>query len=544
MTKTLAKACLDQLKAAGVEVIFGLPGVHNLPFWRDQDDSSPKILVPRHEQTTAYAADGLSRATGKPGIALTTTGPGAANTLAAFGEAAASGSPVVVIATEISTQLARSGFKRGVLHESENQAGMFEPLAKAIYRPRSAAQALHDVRMAVETSMQFPRGPVYIDIPTDILDHVLDEANAPDDSGIHVDAPNQHTMQDLELLIDTVDQNDRVVIWAGGGVVQSAAEDLVQQVAEKLNAPVVTTFSARGTLAPAHNLAVGLPPHEKEVAELIEDSDLLLAIGTDFDGMMTRNWTMSLPSTLAIVNVSSVDAVKNYTPDVTVCGDARRVLDQILNRLQSKEPWIDIPQLRDVALSRISKDTTTREGINFVKSVDNAVDGDVNVLCDMAVAGYWFGGYGAIERTRQLQYPVGWGTLGYALPASIGAASSGERTLAICGDGGVMFAISELATIGAERLPITLLIVDDESYGMLAYDQKSAGDQEKGVRLNSPDWSLLGQSFGITTVICDRNDYEFTSVVSKALLSDEPNMVVLRSGLIPPRTTSPRWIAA
>src|SRR5689334_4014728 len=139
---TVARAVLEVLHRAGVTTAFGLPGVHNLQLWRDAGEGTPELVVVRHEQTTVYAADGLARATGGLGVALTTTGPGAANAVAAFGEAAVSGSPVVLVASEIPTRLARPGVMRGVLHESADQAGLFAPLAKAVHRPRSAADAV------------------------------------------------------------------------------------------------------------------------------------------------------------------------------------------------------------------------------------------------------------------------------------------------------------------------------------------------------------------------------------------------------------------
>jgi thiamine pyrophosphate-dependent acetolactate synthase large subunit-like protein len=141
----VARRVLEAAAAAGVAHVFGLPGVHNLAFWRERGAGLPAIVGVRHEQTTVYAADGLARATGGLGVALTTTGPGAANAAGAFGEAAASGSPVLLVASEISSGLARPGVRRGVLHESRDQAAIFEPLAKAVYRPRTPADVSRDV---------------------------------------------------------------------------------------------------------------------------------------------------------------------------------------------------------------------------------------------------------------------------------------------------------------------------------------------------------------------------------------------------------------
>lgn len=160
------------------------------------------------------------------------------------------------------------------------------------------------------------------------------------------------------------------------------------------------------------------------------------------------------------------------------------------------------------------------------------------VVCDMAVAGYWVGGYAPQPRARRMQYPVGWGTLGFALPAAIGPAAIGLPTLAVCGDGGPMFALGELATYAQERLPITLLIVDDGGYGMLRFDQQVFGHPERGVDLLTPDWPSLGAAFGIpVTTIASVTDLP----EALAERAEGPRLIVLETRFLPPRTTSPRW---
>ncbi|MEV0049900.1 thiamine pyrophosphate-binding protein [Saccharopolyspora shandongensis] len=534
--KSVARTYLDYVKASGTPVLFGLPGVHNLAFWSDLDQDTPTILGVRHEQTTVYAADGFARATGRAGFALTTTGPGAANAVAAFGEAAASGSPVVVIASEISTKLARPGTVRGVLHESRDQAGMFEPLAKAVYRPRTPAEASSALQQAVATAMDWPRGPVYLDVPTDVLwmpgipCAPVEARRCPPADGA------------IRALADLVTASSNVVLWCGGGVVQSDAKEEVRELAKLLHAPIVTTFAARGLTAPGDPCHVGLPPHDPEVAKVIGQADLLLAIGTDFDGMMTRNWQMPMPARLGVINCDVEDLSKNYPPDVAVLGDAR---ESVLALLALLPPRRARPAHDDVsgAWRRLEQEPDSRAALEFVRTVDAVVDDRTVVVCDMAVAGYWYGGYGTVARPRALQYPVGWGTLGYALPASIGPSATGQQTLVICGDGGIMFGLGELATIAQERLPVTVLVVDDGGYGMLAYDQEVAGHQQEGVDLCGPDWTLLGNAFGIPVAEFDETGPDLAKALRAALETGGPQLVVLRADLTPPRTTSPRWFS-
>ncbi len=161
----------------------------------------------------------------------------------------------------------------------------------------------------------------------------------------------------------------------------------------------------------------------------------------------------------------------------------------------------------------------------------------------MAVGAYWVGGYSSQPRPRRLQYPVGWGTLGYALPAAIGPASVGIPTLAVCGDGGPMFALGELATMAQESLPVTLLVVDDGGYGMLRFDQQVFGHPERGVDLVTPEWHALGAAFGIgaETVTHVTELSAALRRAHEANLRGEPRIVVWPQRLFPPRTTSPRW---
>jgi acetolactate synthase-1/2/3 large subunit len=529
---------LEVFHQAGVRTAFGLPGAHNLQLWRDAGDGAPELVVVRHEQTAVYAADGLARATGGLGVALTTSGPGAANAVAAFGEAAASGSPVVLVAGEVSTRLARPGVMRGALHESRDQAALFEPLAKAVRRPRTPDDAVRAVEEAAEIALTWPRGPVYVDVPSDVLDMEVSRPRPPND-------PTRRTPDPalVERAVAAIDAARRVVIWAGGGVVQADAGDELAALAERLGAPVVTTFAGRGVLSPEHPWLVGLPPHEPEVAAYVAEADLLLAVGTTFDGPMTRNWSMPLPPALVAVNVDRTDLTTNYQPDVGVLGDARLVLTELLGRLEPRRTDdTGLRELRTSAWARLRDDPAGGPALRFLDAVDAAVEAtEATVVVDMTIPGYWYGGYGRVAGPRRLQYPIGWGTLGYALPAALGAGAARRGpALALCGDGGFMYAVGELATLRQEGIPVTVLVVDDGGYGMLRYDQDRSGDAHRGVDLFRPDFGALAASFDVPAVVLDGVG-GLEAALTEALTSGEPRMVVLELALTPPRTTSPRW---
>lgn len=534
---TVAVRIMRLLSDAGVRTAFGLPGVHNLAFWRETGPGTPRILGVRHEQTCVYAADGLARATGELGVALTTTGPGAANAAGAFGEAAATGSPVLLIASEISTALARPGTLRGVLHESRDQAAIFEPLAKAVYRPRTPESAVTAVAEAIGVARTAPTGPVYVDIPTDVLDMAAEPGPAPTPAD-----PARPAAAELDAMVAELDAAHHPVLWVGGGVVRADGGAALDRLARRLSAPVVTSYAARGVLPPDHPCLVGLPPHEPEVATLIAEADLMLAVGTGFDGMMTRNWRMPMPPRLAVVDCDPGALATNYRPDVSVLGDARLVLDELSARCTVREPTRTGRDVGRATRDRLSGEPDSAAALVFVTAVQDALPDGAITVADMCIPGYWLGGYARVAAPRRLQYPVGWGTLGYALPASVGAATSGDGpVLAVTGDGGAMFGLSELATLAAENLPVTVLVVDDGGYGMLRYDQDHAGDERRGVDLAGPDWCGLATAFGIESASFDRIDDRFSACLAESLAARRPRVVVLAARLVPPRTTSPRW---
>ncbi len=529
------------LEAAGVEVAFGLPGVHNLAAWKAFAASPIRLVGVRHEQTAAYAADGYARATGRVGVALTTTGPGAANTLGGVGEAFASGSPVLIIATDIPSTLRRPGVYRGALHETTDQAGMFAPVTKVTVRVTDPAEVRAAVEVAAWHALDAPSRPVYLEIPTDAL--------AAEVSGTHLTAqiddtrarvPDGDTLDQAAALVDGA---ERVLIWAGGGALRAEAGAPIAMLAERLAAPVLLTYSAAGLLGTGHPCAVGLPPHVPEAGALWDEADLVLAIGTDFDGMTTQNWAQPPPRRLVAINVDPEDAAKNYQPDLVLAGDAHDATAALAMRVGERkgldELAADLADRRAIVRARL--DIEQPDGIAFLDAFAAAVPSAVTVVADMCIPGYWLGGFAAVARPRGLQYPMGWGTLGYGFPAALGAALAGTPAVSVSGDGGFLFACGELATAAQEQLPLTAVIVDDGGYGMLRYDQRHAGDAAFGVDLLTPDFAALARSFGLRADTVDGLGDAFSAALAAHVADPAPTVLVARAALDPPPTTSPRW---
>ncbi len=349
---TFAQVILVMAAQAGAHTAFGLPGVQNLAFWAQIEGDISHTITVRHEQATVYGADGWARATGGLGLALTTTGPGAANAVAAFGEAATCGSPVLLVASEVATRYLGSDAR--VLHQSPDQAGLFRPLAKAVFTPRTADEVLPAVAAAIQTALAPPRGPVYLDVPTDLLG-----APCVPDFAVHSrEDPAQFLVAPLTRALR---EAARVAVWAGGGAV-SAGEEL-RAIAERLGAPVVTTWAGRGLLA-GHPLLLDAPIHEPEAGDVLASADLLLIVGSAFDGMATKNGTASLPATRAVVNVDPGSFSAASSPDLAVLGDAGQVLAALLESdLGTHEPWAgDLAAVRKALLTRLAADPRTSRG--------------------------------------------------------------------------------------------------------------------------------------------------------------------------------------
>ena len=588
MGSSVGDALLDQLGELGVLVCFGVPGVHNLAFWVGAGvGRRPRVVGVRHEQAAGYAADAAARATGGLGVALTTTGPGFANALAAFGEAYASFSPVVLISSETPLASRRtSGHDDGLLHGMRSQADVItHGFGARAVSARSAREALSALPELAAHALATGR-PVYLGVPADILaadrstadastePHLLlaadrsiaDGSSSPDpldaaaspgtpEVGSQAAAATGTSAADSLTDAPGVDatavaaladglRGRRVALWLGARAVP--AEDAVRRLAGRLGALVVPTYQARGMLADYGGTVVA-PPHEPRVAEAIAACDVLLVIGDDLHGMTTRNWRMPVPASIVAITDDPHASLGDYPLTARLVGDVGTLvaaLTAALDEAATESTAPDAAGLTAEVMHEVQDDERTAPAADFVRAVDEGWPAAGALVVDMCIAGYWLGGYSHQPRARRLQYPVGWGTLGYALPAAIGPAALGIPTLAVVGDGGAAMGLGELATYAQEHLPLALLVVTDGGYGMLRYDQTVAGDLHRGVDLVEPRWEDLGAAYGLKVVRTDDPGTGLARALTQAregLTCGERWMVVLEQAFHPPRTTSPRW---
>ena len=546
-TRTVAAVILDLLANEGVKKAFGIPGVHNLGFWNALSKDRPEIVSVRHEQSCVYAADGLARATGKLSVAITTTGPGAANTLGAFGEAAISGSHLLLISSEAPIKNRSADGARGILHEMDDQSALFTPLAKRIKIGNEdlvLAKSCKSAEDAVATVVDFlkflsvaPAGVGYIGVPSDVLNQEFNQV-LPDlsDKAVAYLAQEKNREINFNLAKDLLAGVNKIGIWAGGGATNVSGE--IAALADHLSAPIFTSFAGRGVGAVSKNY-LNIPIHETEAEQLLAECEALLIFGSQLDGMNTKNWSIKFPKKILLVDANPKIALRNVSADLVLQTSDISSVITALKSLPARSNWADVSEISTQARKRIAASDKGKAGMALVTAIEKSWPSENYIVCDMAISGYWTGVYLQAKRARQISYPVGWGTLGFGLPASLGPSSAGVATLVICGDGGIAFGLGELATVAQEQLPLTILLHDDGGYGMLRFDQQVMKHPERGVNLFNPDWQVLAQSFGIEFI--QTNLAELSEVLAKRSVSSTPGIVLIQDPIYPPKSTSPRW---
>lgn len=498
-------AVVDVLEAIGASVVFGIPSVHNLPVYDAlYRRGSIRVVTVRHEQAAAGAADGYARVSGRLGVFLTSTGPGAANAMGGLLEASVSGSPVLHLTGQIETAHLDKG--RGFIHEVPDQPGMLGALSKAVLRASSADAIAATVAEGASAAVSPPAGPVSVELPID-LQYAGADPRALDQAGSPLTAPDGRTA--LEVPLSWEDAADRIrrarrpVVWAGGGVVGDQAEDRVANLVRALGAALLTSPNARGVLPESDPLCIGNLSWDPDVRQLVADADLLVGIGTRYQGPNTENWKMRLPTTIVQIDVDPSVPARNYAATVAAQGRAGDVVEHVLRRLGQEPPlgpergWTErVAAAAANARRRLRRTLGAQEGL--LDELSAAIGPDTVVVKDSTIPAYtWGNRLLPVWRTRRAIMPNGF-AIGLGLPHALGAAvASGQPVVLMVGDGGVMLAISELATLAAEGLPVVVLVFADGGYGILRNIQERQYARCIGVELGSPDFVALAASLGV-----------------------------------------------
>ncbi len=491
---------VESLESLGAEVVFGLPGVHALPIWEGLRTSSLRTLAFRQEVNAGFAADGYARVSGRPAPLVVSTGPGALMALAPLMESAFAYVPVVVIASQIESDAIGKG--RGYLHELPDQRASFAPIVKWCERATSVETIPKLLAEAWQRALTPPQGPVYVEVPVDILHRAADMPPV-DGLTVEVEPPALPRVELLDRAAQILANAERPLIWAGGGVQRAEAWDEVLELATRLDAPVAATYMGKGTIPEDHPLALGTGWDERAYLEEVAQADAVLCVGSSMGYETTESFELRLGGSLIHVDAAPERIGVNY-PALPLAGDAKAVLQALLERLS--EPSGTGEGARRVAAvkERIARGLATQGReleLELLGSISRAVPAEAAHAWDSTILAYIAAAHMRAQRPRRFLYPLGSGTLGYAWPAALGAAAAlpGTPALAVVGDGGFLYGLSEVATARQYELDATVLVVDDSGYGILRQYQQDAGFEHFAVDLTQPDFASVCESFGVPT---------------------------------------------
>ena len=478
-TRTGGHVVAQTFEALGAEVVFGLPGVHALPVWEGLRTTPQRVVPLRQEVNAGFAADGYARVTGRIAPLVVSTGPGALMTLAPLMEAACSHVPLVVV----SSQIERDAIGRGLghLHELPDQAASFAPIVKWWGRAGSVDEIPGLLEQAWRRALTAPQGPVYVEVPVDVL-RARTELGFPELDA----APPLRGMPSAAALDDAarlLSEAERPLIWAGAGVVRAEAWDELAALAERLDAPVATTYGGRGALPDDHALALGSTWDERPYLDELADADVVLVVGSTMGYELTDEYRLRITGT-----VLRIDADPGRGGPLA--GDAKATLAGLLERVPSREQGEGARRAASVRGSAANE-------LPLLRSIARALPPGAVTAWDSTILAYVAAAHFPVQAPRRFLYPVGSSTLGYAWPAALGAAAAGAKALAVVGDGGFQYGLSELATARQHGLDATLLVVDDGGYGILREYQRDDGYAQFAVDLDQPDFVALAESFGV-----------------------------------------------
>jgi acetolactate synthase-1/2/3 large subunit len=457
------------------------------------------------------------------------TGPGALNSLTAVMEAASAHLPVVAISSQIPSDLIGRG--RGFLHELPDQRAVFAPVVKWTGRAMTAEEVPVVIAEAWRRSQVAPSGPVYVEVPYDVLAnpaavHVEDlDGRVPDP----VAAPGGAIAEVARLLSSAA----APVIWAGSGLLRSGAWAELAELAVKLDAPVATTYMGKGAIPEDDPLSAGSACDDGAFKELVGDADVLLCIGTELGAETTGHYGLRFGGLLIQVDAdaSRIGATYSATPLV---GDARATLRELIPRIQPRTGTGRGETRARTVRERIARGLDTqgrRLERGLLRAIRAALPRDAVTAWDMTILGYWAAAHFEALEPRRFLYPLGSGTLGFAWPAALGAKAAlpEAQVLAVVGDGGFMYGMTELASARQHRLAAKLLLVDDGGYGILREYQRDSFEANVAVDLVQPDFEAVASAFGVPVRLTNGDRIERDLVW--ALDVDGPAAVILRERL-------------
>jgi acetolactate synthase I/II/III large subunit len=493
---TVGEALINLLEQAGVDTVFGIPGVHTIELYRGLAASKIRHITPRHEQSAAFMADGYARVSGKPGVCLLITGPGLTNALTAMAQARADSIPMLVISGVNARETLGKGL--GHLHELPDQSALVKTVALRSHTLMNPDD-LGDVLAEAFTQFMSGRpGPVHIEIPTDVMKMRI----ALPDFPLPVRVPLSPDATQMAKAATLLNAAKSPVILCGGGAVH--AHDLVRKLAEKLGAPVVQTVNARGILG-KHPLSVPASPSLKAVRQLLTSADLVLALGTEFgptDYDMYDTGAFPILGNLIRVDIDAAQLARKPEPILPVQADAAALLENLL-------PHISASKADGSARAEATKAAAFAELSPTYQSNVSLCEMIYDVLPDAIIVGdstqLVYAGNLYLEAPRPASWfnaATGFGALGYGPPSAIGAALAAPNRPIVClvGDGGFQFSLAEIGAAKDENANVIFIVWNNQGYLEIENAMVASGVKPVGVTPSAPDFVKIAEAHSVGAV--------------------------------------------
>ncbi|MEA3549395.1 MULTISPECIES: thiamine pyrophosphate-binding protein [Micrococcaceae] len=529
---------VETLEALGAKTVFGIPGQHALGLFDAMGRGNLQFVSSRVENNSAFAADGYSRATGEVGVLFLSTGPGALTSLAGLQEAYATGVPMVVVASQIPLE-GLGARRKGMLHQLDDQKASAANVTKSQRLIQHASGIPSAIQDAWTEAISSPQGPVWLEIPQNVL---LDPIMVPPvEDALAEAADNPPRVELVREAVKWLQAAERPAIIAGGGTRRGRAEKSLLSIAEKLRAPVICTPGGNGAFPWNHELSLQSWIEDRYMTDLLEDADVLVVIGSSL-GEVTSNYFTFEPRGRIIQIDAEPRVLESNRPGLGIRADAGQALAALDEALEV-EPAHSRPNWHGTSPEDLVKESLAKvrarlesqdlaKELKFMADIREAVPADMQTFWDMTIAAYW--GWSCWDaREGQFHSAQGAGGLGYGFPAAIGAAVGLEtvgkpgRVLAVSGDGSSMYSIAELATAKQHNVPVTWLIVDDGGYGILREYMVGAFGKATATELARPDFVKLAEAFGVPATKVAPEDVG--EALKAGFAGDGPNVVVVET---------------
>ena len=524
------EAIIESLKNMGVKTIFGYPGGQTIPFYDMLYDADIDHILVRHEQAAAHAADGYARASGRVGVCLATSGPGATNLVTGIGTAFMDSSPIVAITGQVPTHLIGND-----AFQEADIIGITMPIVKHSFQPKDSDLIPSMIKTSFEIASTGRPGPVLIDVPKEVQEGEISKF---DDTLIETPGYNptiKGNLRQIKKARDLIKESKRPLILAGAGVIISNACCELRALAETINAPVMTSLLGKGAFDETNDLALGmLGMHGRKISnDCINESDLLIAIGVRFSDRTTGRLDSFVPDTKVIhIDIDPAEIGKNVDVDLPIVGDARNILKSLNKVLKDYKvsddvnSWTDmIKAKKQELLPRVTYDDVPLKPQSVIKEISEVLTPESILTTDVGQNQMWAAHFFDTQKPRKFISSGGLGTMGFGFPAAIGAkvACPDNPVVSINGDGGFLMVCQELATVREYDIPVIAVVLENRTLGMVYQWQSLLYDERHSQTLlgNSPDFVKLAESFGVNAERIVKPG-ETKEALSKAIKDNEP----------------------